>query len=299
MSNTNSEVSIIIVNYNTEGYTHACLQSILRVMRATDQWEIILVDNGSTDDSKAALWGYVKKNPILKSITKLIESPTNGGFSAGNNLGIKIASGKYILLLNSDTEVMPEAIQTVVNRIAQDPDIGAATCKLILPNGDIDPACHRGFPSPWAALTYFFGFEKVLPRTRLFGQYHMGYKQMDREHDVDAISGAFFMVKRSVIEKVGLLDESYFMYGEDLDWAYRINRAGYKIVYIPQVWVLHRKKQSGRASKDQDLKKKSTVSFYRTMQLFYKKHYQHTYPFFVTWIILRVLDMRIYLIEKG
>jgi GT2 family glycosyltransferase len=292
------ELSIIIVNYNTNELTQACLLSLAHAKQSEDSWEIILVDNGSTDGSGAALARFCQSDPVLKKITTILQNNTNVGFSAGNNLGIKQARGDYLLLLNSDTEVSPGAITIVQKRLFNRKNVGAATCKLVLPDGSIDPACHRGFPTPWAAVTYLLGFEKIFPHSRLFAQYHMGYMNMAIEHCVDAISGAFFMVKRDVVNSVGLLDEAFFMYGEDLDWAYRIRKKQYDILFVPDVSVLHKKKQSGRVNKDRQIRKRTTISFYQTMQLFYRKHYQQLYPFFVTWILLRLLDLRILLVRK-
>jgi GT2 family glycosyltransferase len=293
------DLSIIIVNYNTEALTKTCLLSLTKAKQIDDMWEVILVDNGSTDGSTEALQHFINITNDVNKITKFIPSKKNVGFSAGNNIGIKASVGSSVLLLNSDTEVSLGSIQQVYQRLHSDSSIGAATCKLVLPNGSIDPACHRGFPTPWASATYFFALEKLFPHSRLFSQYHMGFKNIDHEHEIDAISGAFFMVKRTTIDTVGLLDESYFMYGEDLDWAYRIRQKGYKILFIPDVYVLHKKKQSGRDNIDPHIKKQTTISFYQTMQLFYRKHYQNIYPFFFTWFILTLLDLRIWITKKG
>jgi GT2 family glycosyltransferase len=299
MSENTIDLSIIIVHFNTEELTEACLSSLVHAKQKSDKWEIILVDNGSTDGSGAVLNRYIQDDSELKKIASFIKSETNIGFSAGNNLGMKQAKGKCILLLNSDTEVPPDAIQTVLGQLQHQVTVGAATCKLVLPGGSIDPACHRGFPTPWAALTYFFGLERLFPHSRLFAQYHMGYKKMNEKHEIDAISGAFFMVKRKVIDDVGLLDESYFMYGEDIDWAYRIHQHGYKILFLPQVSIIHKKKQSGRENLNSAVKLQTTISFYQTMQLFYRKHYQEQYPFLLSWIIVKLLDIKIMFIKKG
>jgi GT2 family glycosyltransferase len=291
------ELSIIILNFNTSSLTQQCLRSLVNAKGSSDRWEIIVVDNASTDGSPQELVTYIANDPQLRAMTTLIRNERNVGFSAGNNIGINASAGEYVLLLNSDTEVTAGAIQTVLERLAMNTHAGAATAKLMLPNGTLDPACHRGFPHPWAAFTYFSRLEKLFPHSRLFAQYHAGSQDLNQEHEVDAISGAFFMIKREVIERVGLLDEAFFMYGEDLDFAYRIYIAGYSILFIPSVTVLHKKKQSGRASTDKAVKKRTTISFYETMQLFYRKHYQKKYPPFVTWTILRLLDMILVLLR--
>ena len=294
MKKNSVDLSIIIVNFNTPILTRQCLDSLLAAKTLSDDWDIIVVDNVSTDGSGTELSEYLKNNQQLSSMSSLIRIEKNVGFSAGNNVGIRKSSGGVVLLLNSDTEVSPHAIQLVYKRL-EETSAGAATCRLVLPNGSMDPACHRGFPTPWAAITYFLGLEKLFPHSRLFSQYHMGYLNNAKEHPVDAISGAFFMIKREVVNKIGLLDESFFMYGEDIDWAYRIRQQNYSILFIPQAEVLHKKKQSGRSNANKKIQKETTTSFYRTMQLFYIKHYQYKYPMALTWCILRLLDLKIFL----
>ena len=177
-----------------------------------------------------------------------IQNGKNLGFAAGNNPGIRRAKGRYILLLNSDTEVDADTFAKMLSYMDKNENVGASTCKVMLPTGDIDPSCHRGFPTPWASITYLLKLEKLFPTSVLFGQYHQGYKGLTTIHEVDCIVGAFFMVRANVIKKVGLLDEDYFMYGEDIDWCYRIKKAGWKIMFSPQTSILHRKKQSGRSN---------------------------------------------------
>lgn len=285
------DVSIIIVNYNTSELTRKCLTSLAAAKKKTDRWEVIVVDNGSLPAMSNV------KFPM--SNVFLITNKENLGFAGGNNVGIKKARGRFILLLNSDTEVEKNTIAEMVRFMDEHPQAGAATCKIILPNGEMDPACHRGFPTPWVALSYFLGLEKLFPKTKLFGEYHQGYKDLDKIHEIDAPSGAFFMIRREVIEKVGLLDEDFFMYGEDIDWAYRIKLAGYKVMFNPKVTILHRKKQSGRESENPELRRQTQIYFYQTMKLFYRKHYFGRYPLLMTWLIVLVLDVVIFLTKKG
>ncbi len=289
------DLSIIIVHFNTPELLNACLNSIYKAKKQSDVWEVIVVDNGSTDQSRKRLESLIKVDQY-KSFLRVIFEKENHGFSGGNNIGIRNAKGKFILLLNSDTEIEANAIEQTC-AVFSDPNVGAATCKLILPDGNIDPACHRGFPTPWAALTYFSGLEKIFPFVPLFSHYHQLYKNFSSTHEIDAPSGAFFMVRREVIEKVGLLDEDYFMYGEDIDWAYRIKQKGFKILFVPTGVVLHRKKQSGRESSDTVVKKKTNTSFYETMKLFYKKHYLNKYPKIITIGIIGVINLKMWLIN--
>ena len=268
-------VSIIIVSFNTKDLLRACLAAVAA-------GEVIVVDNGSSDGSVE----MVKKE--FPGVT-LIANSQNRGFAAANNQGLKRARGRYMLLLNSDTEVPPGAIGEVTRFMDEHPDIGVTGAKLMLPNGRMDPACHRGFPTPWAAVAYFTGFEKAFPHSRFFGEYHQGYKTMNEPHQIDSPSGAFYFVRREVYESVGPLDEDYFMYGEDLDWSYRIKQKGWKIYFYPRVTVLHHKKQSGRASTDPALRKQTQQYFYDTMKLFYKKHYSHRY----SWLVTKLVELGI------
>lgn len=287
MKKTYPKLSIIIVNFNTKDLLSACLTSLFAYKKEEDQWEIIVVDNASTDGSQEEI-----KNVKLKmeNVT-LIQNKENRGFAAANNQGIRASKGDYILLLNSDTEVRKGMIQIMLTYLESHQLINAATCRVELPDGSLDPACHRGFPTPWAACTYFLGFERLFPHTKLFSQYHQGYKDMTKEHTVDCISGAFFLLRKKIIEEVGLLDESYFMYGEDIDWCYRIRQAGYTIGYYPFVSILHRKKQSGRAHEDESIQKRTKSYFYETMKLFYTKHYRHRYGFLVTHLVLLGINL--------
>lgn len=290
------DLSIIIVSFNTKDLLLACLTSLKQARRESDRWEIIVVDNASTDGSVISLKQLIKNDKFFKNSLLLIESKINLGFAGGNNLGIKKAQGKYVLLLNSDTEIIDQAIQKMLDFMESHPRAGLATGKLLLSDNFIDPACHRGFPMPWAALTYFLGLEKLFPTSELFSQYHLGFKNLNEPHEIDSPSGAFFLVRREVIEQVGMLDEDYFMYGEDLDWAYRIKQAGWQVWYNPRAEILHRKKQSGRASIDGHLRKRTQKYFYETMQIFYKKHYQNKYPKILTWTVALLLKIRIAII---
>lgn len=275
----NIDLSIIIVNYNTRELLQTCLRPLVGSNHPTSPWQIIVIDNGSTDGSSA----MVKQEfPDVACI--LLRD--NLGYAVANNEGIKKARGRYILLLNSDTQSTAQAIRSMISFMDGHPRAYASGCKLVLTDGSMDPACHRGFPTPWAALTYFFGFEKLFPSSKIFGQYHQGYKDMSCVHEVDSVTGAFFLVRREVISQVGSLDEDFFMYGEDLDWAYRIKQAGGMILFNPAVTVFHRKKQSGRENSDLPLRRRTESYFYHSMKIFYNKHYRHRYGFLITQLVL-------------
>jgi len=285
MPKSNPELSVIILSYNTRDLLKQCLLSLRKQVGV--KFEIIVVDNASVDDSTT----LVKKEfPTVK----LICSSKNLGFAGGNNLGIKEARGQYILFLNSDTEVLSGGLKEAVDFMKSDPQIGAMSPKIMLASGGIDPDCHRGFPTPWASLTYFLGLEKLFPYSRLFGQYHKYYLGLDKTHEIDAGVGAFMIIPRAVVEKVGVWDDSYFFYGEDLDYFYRIKQAGFKVYYYARPLVVHHKGGSSglrresqkvtRASRETRIK--TAKASVRAMEIFYQKFYRHTYPAWLTALVL-------------
>ncbi len=290
MKNT-PDLSVIILNYNTRELTKTCLTTVLSSRLGDYSMEVIVCDNGSTDGSVEMIR---REFPSVK----LIENGKNVGFAAGNNPGLKASRGRYALLLNSDTEVPAGTLSAMIAFMDENDRAGAATCKLVLPDGSMDPACHRGFPTPWASLTYVTRLEKLFPRTRTFGQYHQGYKNLTRVHEVDCIVGAFFMVRRDVLDTVGLLDEDYFMYGEDIDWAFRIRKAGWKIYFNPAVTILHKKKQSGRSHRDSARRKTTEIYFHRYNWLFYKKNYAAVYGPLMTFAVGTFYRLRLFLLER-
>lgn len=284
------DISVVILNFNTASLTKICLETLLASKLAPYTMEVIVCDNGSTDDSV----------PMIKREfpgVKLIENNKNLGFAAGNNPGIKRAKGRYILLLNTDTEVPSDTIATMIRFMDSNPEVGASTCKVLLPDGSMDPACHRGFPTPWVAFTYVMKLEKLFPKTRLFGEYHQGYKDLSAIHEVDCIVGAFFLVRKEVVDQIGGMDEDYFMYGEDLDWAYKIRQKGWKIMYNPSVTILHKKKQSGRSNVLKSRRVTTEVYFHRYNWLFYKKHFAKRYGPVLSFLVGMFYQIRIFLLE--
>lgn len=285
------DLSVIILNFNTRELTRTCIRSVLSSRIAPYTMEVIVCDNGSTDGSVEMLR---KEFPDVQ----IIQNKKNMGFAAGNNPGIRSSQGRYVLLLNSDTEVPKTTLSTMIAFMDEHPEAGASTCKLILPDGSMDPACHRGFPTPWAAFTYLTKLERLFPKSRLFGEYHQGYKDIGTIHEVDCIVGAFFLVRREVIQQVGLLDEDYFMYGEDIDWAYRIRERGWKILFNPTVTILHKKKQSGRSNAKRDRRVTTEIYFHRYNWLFYKKHFAKKYGWWLTALVNAFYITRIFLLER-
>ncbi|OIN89662.1 glycosyl transferase family 2 [Candidatus Beckwithbacteria bacterium CG22_combo_CG10-13_8_21_14_all_01_47_9] len=277
------DLSIIIVNYKTKDLTLQTLESVFKARRMPGKQEVILVDNASADGIAQIVRS---KFPSVK----IIEAPGNLGFAGGNNLGLRQAKGHYQLLLNSDTLVEPETLVKMVSYMDQNPRVGLSTCRVELKNGRIDPASHRGFPTPWASLTYYCGLEKLFPRSQVFGQYHQGWQDLNTTHEIDTPVGAFFMLRREALRQVGLLDEKFFMYGEDIDLAFRIKAAGWKIIYTPITKITHLKGASGINKPDREIRLKTIRAFFAAMKLFYNKHYRRQYFLPVKWLVFLGID---------
>lgn len=262
------DLSIIIVNYKTKDLTLACIQSVFSSTTSYN-YEIILIDNASNDGT---IQSVNEQYPEVVTIA----NKENVGFSRANNQGIRIAKGRYVLLLNSDTIVQQDTLQTMLDFMDENPIVGASGCKIVLPDGSLDKACKRGFPTPSASFYYAFGFAKLFPRIRRFNQYQLGYLDPDQQYPIDSLVGAFMLVRRETIEHVGMLDEEFFMYGEDIDWCYRIKEAGWVNYYYPRTQIVHHKGASSRRKPY-----KIIYEFHRAMILFHNKHYRKKY----SWLI--------------
>lgn len=267
------DLSIIIVNYKTYELTKNTINSVLETTESS--YEIFLVDNNSQDGSYEKLKSYFSHFSNEDSNVKInfIHNSTNQGFAAANNIAIKKSKGDFILLLNSDTIVKDDSIDDCLKFIKNHNDVGAVGCKILLPNGDLDKSCKRSFPNPKNSFYKLFGFNKI--KNSNSDDYNLDNLDDDGVYEVDSLVGAFMLVRKVAINEVGLLDEDYFMYGEDIDWCYRIKSAGWKIIYYGKSEIIHYK---GASSKKQ--KSKLIYEFYRAMYLFYNKHYDKKYSFF-------------------
>ena len=252
-------VSVIVVNYNVRDLLESCLHSVGTALAGL-RGEILVVDNHSDDGSADMVR---EKFPSVD----LIESDRNLGFAVANNRALARARGDFLLLLNPDTFVQEDTLQAMLAFFRDHPEAGMAGCKIITPAGTLEPACRRSFPSPWVAFTKLTGLSAVFKRSRLFARYNLTYLDEDATYEVDAISGSFMMLRRDVFLRVGGLDESYFMYGEDLDWCYRVQRAGWKIFYVHSTKIIHYGGESTRRSSID-----AQAVFYDAMQLFVQKN---------------------------
>jgi O-antigen biosynthesis protein len=258
------DLSIIIVNYNVKEFLLNSLDSI-RKAAGKIQLEIIVVDNASDDGSVEALR---EKYPDVI----LIDNKKNIGFGRANNQALEIAKGKYFLLLNPDTILREDTLKKMIEFFETHPDAGIAGCKVLNPDGSLQLACRRGFPGPWTSFTKVMGLSTLFPKSRLFAKYNLTYLDENQTYEVDAVSGAFMMMRKESYEKVGGFDKEFFMYGEDLDLCYRTQKAGFKVYYYHETEIIHYKGESTKRSRIDE-----TTVFYDAMQLFVKKHFSSSF----------------------
>ncbi|MBI4089355.1 MAG: glycosyltransferase family 2 protein [Candidatus Levybacteria bacterium] len=290
------DLSIIIVNYNTKDFLKKCIKSIVDNVSKKISYEIIVIDNASADRIQNSEFSFILQNQNLQ----LIFNKKNLGFSKANNIGIRKAQGRYILFLNPDTVMQKNVIEKMVEFMDNHKDAGAATCKLIMPNGQIDDACHRGFPTPWNAFCHFSGISRLFTKSKLFSGYNLGFKDLNKIHEIDALAGAFMLVRRVAGENVGWWDEDYFFYGEDIDFCYMLKQNNWKVYFVPTVSILHYKGVSGGikniskkiSTADKETKKRVTHARFNAMRIFYKKHYENKYPKLLTWLVYKAISLK-------
>ena len=263
-----TELGIVIVNYNTRERLRDCLQS-LRANRGVS-FVTYVVDNCSTDGSAA----MVRQDyPDVH----VIESASNGGYSYANNLGLRAIlalepAPPFVLLLNPDTVLPQDALAQTLHFFQTHPDAGIVGPKLVMADGQLDLACRRSFPDPINSIYHVLGLDARFPSSPRFARYNLTFLDENEVAQVDSVVGAFMLIRTQALQQAGLLDESYFMYGEDLDLALRIKRHGWKVYYDPTVHVLHYKRESSRGSE------RAQYEFWRAAYIFYKKHYACTTP---------------------
>ncbi len=276
------DLGIVILNYNTRELLRDCLVSLARARGIN--FETIVVDNCSRDGSAEMVRAEFPN-------VSLIASPRNGGYAYGNNLGLReflsrSAPPRALLLLNPDTVVSPDALRELLNFLDEHPDAGVAGPKLIRADGSLDLACRRSFPTPEISFYRLVGLSKLFPRSPRFGRYNLTFLDANQTAEVDSVVGACMLIRTAALQDAGLLDESFFMYGEDLDLALRIKQHGWKIFYYPRVEVLHYKRESSKRSR------RAQIEFYRAMYIFYRKHYASTTPLWLHAVVLAGIAAR-------
>ncbi len=300
------DLGIIILNWNTRDLLRECLRSVY-ASRGDFTFQVCVVDNASADSSAAMVRAEFPQ-------AQLIENSVNIGYPAGNNVGLRafgfgphppLEDGRkkedgrwkmeeihpssfilhpsevhYALLLNPDTVLPPNALADMLMYMDAHPRCGAAGPKLILPSGELDLACRRSFPSPEISFYRMTGLSRLFPRHRRFGRYNLTYLSPDVETEVDSVVGAFMLVRREAIAQAGLMDETFWMYGDDLDWAFAIKQAGWEVRYNPAVTVVHVKRAASR------MNPRAQIAFHESMLLFYRKHYARSTPWLLGLLIV-------------
>ena len=265
--------SIIIVSYNVRAFLEQALLSLREALKDYSH-EIIVVDNASSDGTPVFLKRHF--HDVL-----LIENSENLGFARANNIGMALSRGEFICLLNPDTIVQEDTFVALISFFKENHDAGMLGAKVLNPDGSLQLACRRSFPTPWVALTKIIGLARLFPRSTLFGKYNLTYLDPEQTAEVEAISGSFMLVRRSVVQQVGGFDEDFFMYGEDLDWCYRIRQAGWKIYYVPKTQIIHFKGESSKKSPFQQRR-----LFYEAMRLFVLKHFNKSSAVIPSWLLV-------------
>ena len=278
------DLGIVIVNYNVRDLLRECLESVYD-SRGNLSFEVCVVDNGSHDGSADMVAAEFPQVRLIQA--------ENRGYAAGNNLGFREfgfreerddgvagATPRYVLLLNPDTVLSPLVLADMLAFMEEHPQAGVAGPRLVREDGSLDKACRRSFPTPEVAAYRLSGLSQLFPRSRRFGRYNLTYLPPDVTTQVDAVVGAFMLIRAKAMEQVGLLDEQYFMYAEDLDYCYRVKQLGWQIWYNASVTVLHYKGQSSRQRSSF-----ANAQFYQTMRLFHDKHFRQQTFFLVNWMI--------------
>ena len=281
-----SDLAIVILNWNTRDLLRDCLASVYSNRGAT--FLVCVVDNASTDGSPEMVEREFAQAHLIRNLR-------NSGFAHGNNVGLKSFGlgerssddlPRYALLLNPDTVTPPDAFVQMMAFMDAHPEVGVAGPKLVRLDGSLDLACRRGFPTPAASFYHFVKLDKLFPHSPRFGRYNLTYLDPDQLAEVDAVNGAFMVVRARAIEQAGLFDEDFFFGGEDLDWAFRIKAAGWKVYYNPAVVVQHVKRASFRNNPQ------AAYEFERAMWVFYRKHYRATAPRLLDAFVCLALALR-------
>jgi GT2 family glycosyltransferase len=254
-----TKISIVIVSYNTREILLNYLRSVYS-STGDVELEVFVVDNASSDGTVDAIRGEFPQCTV-------IANEANVGFSRANNQAVRLCNGRYILLLNPDTAVEPDVLAKMVAFMDEQPDVGMVSCRLVTGDGSLDLACRRAFPSLWDGFCRASGLSQLFPDSKLLARYNLTYLDEDQTCEVDAVNGAFMFARREDIEEVGLLDEDYFMYSEDLDWCFRFGKSGWKIVYHPAATTVHLKGQSGNPKSSAMIRE-----MFRSTKLFYRKN---------------------------
>ena len=309
----NPDLSIVILNYNVRDLLLGCLESIFKSKKSSDRWQIIVVDNASTDGSlEAVRERFEIASPSARNdenVIELIASKVNKGFAGGNDLAIPKIKAPVVLFLNPDTVVVGDAINRSLKFLLSNPEIGAVTSKVELPNGRLDYSCHRGFPTPWNAFCYFTGLSKLFPQLALLSGYTATYLSLKEPHSIDCASGTYLLVRKIAGDQIGWWDRDYFWNGEDIEFCFNLKQKGWKIFFYPDAKIIHYKGSSSglwstaASEVPHEVRIKSASHASSAMRIFYMKHFYKNYPpilrEFILWGITLLEHYRKFKIKAG
>lgn len=274
-----ADLAVVVASFNVAPLLKDCLESI-ETARGALEVEVVVVDNDSSDGS-----------PEMVSASfpdvRLIRNDTNVGFARANNRAIKETGARYVLLLNPDTRIPERTLEPMIAFLDEHPDVGVVGPRVVRPDGRLDEACRRSFPTPLSAAARFLQLDRVFPKSRTLGRYRQTFRDPSDRYEVDSVVGAFMMLRRSALEDVGVLDEDFFMFGEDLDWCWRFKNSDWRIYYLGDHEVIHHKGASCTTAPH-----RMNWHFHRSMVLFHRKHLVHRYPFFVNWLVYCGVGLR-------
>jgi N-acetylglucosaminyl-diphospho-decaprenol L-rhamnosyltransferase len=282
------DLAVVIVNYNVRDLLRDCLLSLYD-SKGDFTFEVCVVDNDSHDGSATMVESEFPQVHLIRA--------ENQGYAHGNNLGLRYfgfgegtetedPAPRYALLLNADTLLPPSALADMIKFMDERSSAGVVGPRLVRTDGSLDRACRRSFPTPEVAMYQIFGLSRLFPRSKRFGRYNLTYLSPDVSTELDSVVGAFMLIRREVLSQIGLLDERYFMYAEDLDLCYRAKQRDWQVWYNASVTVLHYKGQSSRQRSAF-----ANQRFYETMRLFHDKHFKDRTFFLLNWLIYAAIEI--------
>jgi GT2 family glycosyltransferase len=276
------EVSFVIVSYNTCDFLKGCLQSLTESIGHSFVYEVIVVDNGSVD-------GTLPMLALEYPWVKLLRNSENIGYTKAMNMGLKIGQGDYFVQLNPDVFVYPGTFQEIVTFLNQNVDIGICTPKVVNSDGSLQKQCRRSFARPWDVITYFLGLDRIFPNSRFFGRYLLTYLPENEIADVDSVSGSCMVIRQSLIEQIGYLDERFFAYQEDTDFCFRAKQSNWRVVYFPDGIIKHFGGMGGSLNDPY----RSITAWHTSYFLYYQKHLARNYFFLVNWMMYAAMGLKL------
>jgi N-acetylglucosaminyl-diphospho-decaprenol L-rhamnosyltransferase len=277
ISQRSLRVAVIIVSYEVRDLLSGCLKSLAEQGGGL---EVVVVDNASSD-------GSAEMVPEQFPSVRLIRNKENRGFGAAANEGIAVTTAPYVLSLNPDTVLKPGAVEALAGYLDDHSEVGAVGPKIVRPDGSLDLAARRSFPSPAVALLRLTLLSRLFPRSRRLARYNLTHRSPEVAQEIDSGTGACLMFRRQALDQVGVYDEAFFMYGEDLDLCFRLKVAGWKVMYWPQAVVTHYNGQSSRQRSSAMIRE-----FHRSMWIFFQKNYRHTTPAPLAALIYAGIELR-------